>query len=102
MVGSVLCAQEPRLRAAALALTGADGLPAELDPARSVAGIAPRPVLFVSARSDASASASPVLKLFEAAGEPKQLHWVDGSPGALLDDEAWSAMHRFLREALAR
>jgi len=46
-------------------------------------------------------SSSCAQKLFEAAGEPKQVRWFDCSPDGL-PGEAWEVMHRFLREALAR
>ena len=53
MLGAVFCAEDPRPRAAALALGGGGLGPAEVDPVGFVGRIAPRPVLYVGALEDA-------------------------------------------------
>jgi fermentation-respiration switch protein FrsA (DUF1100 family) len=99
IVGATFCAVDPRPRAAALALGGAGVGPPESDPARTVADFAPRPLLVVGATRDATIPRSATEALFEAAGEPKQMLWFDGThtelPGAAL-----KAMWEFLREHL--
>ncbi len=49
------------------------------DPLRAVARIAPRPLLLIAPREDALISWRQSLRLFEAAGEPKELRVVDGA-----------------------
>jgi dienelactone hydrolase len=99
IVGATFCAIDPRPRAAALALGGAGVGPPEVDPARSVADFAPRPLLVVGATGDETIPRSATEALFEAAGEPKEMLWFDGThtelPGAAL-----KAMWVFLREHL--
>jgi dienelactone hydrolase len=99
IVGATFCAVDPRPRAAALALGGAGVGPWACDPARTVADFAPRPLLLVGATRDATIPRSATEALFEAAGEPKQILWFDGThtelPGAAL-----KAMWEFLREHL--
>ena len=99
ILGSVFCALDPRLRAAALALAGGGMGPSEADPAKWVGRIAPRPVLFVNATRDATISHAATEALYEAAEEPKQILWFEGShtelPGAAL-----KAMWTFLASHL--
>lgn len=80
-VGALLCAVDERPQGAVLALTGGGFGPESVDPARFVADIAPRPVLFVSqeaARPLPGAPAIPrdrAVELHEAAAEPKEVSW---------------------------
>lgn len=99
IVGAIFCSVDPRPRAAALALGGGGFGPSEVDPVRHVAGIAPRPVLFVNATDDATISREASEALFEAAGEPKELLWFDGTH-AQLPGRALKAMWLFLRRHL--
>jgi dienelactone hydrolase len=92
LLGAVFCAVDPRPRAAALALGGAGlGPPdteAAIDPADWIGRIAPRPVLLVNATRDAIVPRAAAEALFEAAREPRQLLWFEGThdelPGAAL------------------
>jgi len=98
-IGAAFCAHDPRPRAAALALAGAGGEPADLDPARYVARIAPRPLLLVNAERDARVTRESAETLLAAAGEPRQQLWFDCAhaelPGAALK-EIWG----FLAQSL--
>lgn len=94
-IGAAFCALDPRPRAAALALAGAGGVPTEIDPARFVARIAPRPLLFVNASADARVPRARAEALCAAAGEPRQQLWFDGAHDAL-PGEALKAMWTFL------
>jgi fermentation-respiration switch protein FrsA (DUF1100 family) len=49
------------------------------DPLRSVARIAPRALLVIAPKDDALISWRQSLRLFEAAGEPKQLYVAEGA-----------------------
>ena len=97
MLGSVFCAVDPRPRAVALALGGGGFSSSEADPARWIGRIAPRPVLLVNATRDTIVPRAASEALFEAAGEPKEILWFDGThtelPGAAL-----KAMWTFLAE----
>jgi dienelactone hydrolase len=88
LVGALFCALDPRPRAAALALGGGGFGPPAVDPARFVARIAPRPVLFVNARGDETLPRAAAEALHAAAAPPKQVAWFDGGhstlPGAAL------------------
>lgn len=99
LLGTIFCAHDPRPRAAALALGGAGWGPPEVDPARHVARIAPRPTLFVNARNDATIPREAAEALHGAAREPKEVAWFDGThtelPGAAL-----KAMWTFLARNL--
>ncbi len=99
ILGSIFCAEEPRVRAAALAIGGAGLGPAVSDPARWVGRIAPRPVLFVQAERDETIPRAAALALHAAAGEPHEVHWVDAGhtdlPGTAL-----KAMWTFLAQSL--
>lgn len=96
-IGTLLCAVEPRISAAALAGGGAGLGPPELDPLRFAAEIAPRPVLFVNARHDDRVPQASAEALHAAAREPKQIRWLDCG-GAELPLLALEAMGEFLRE----
>jgi dienelactone hydrolase len=88
MIGAAFCARDPRPRAAALALGGGGFGPPELDPAQHIAAFAPRPLLLVNVTGDETVPRAAAEALFEAAGEPKQQQWFDGThtslPGAAL------------------
>jgi dienelactone hydrolase len=100
MLGATFCSVDPRPRAAALALAGAGLLPPEADPARYLDRVAPRPLLFVNATGDATVPRQAAQALFDAAREPKQMLWFDGSH-AKLPGEALKAMWLFLKRHLA-
>ena len=100
IVGATFCSLDPRPRAAALALGGGGIGPAEVDPARHVARFAPRPLLFVNATGDETISREASEALFEAAGEPKEILWFDGTHTSL-PGKALKAMWLFLQRHLA-
>lgn len=91
LLGAAFVAEDPRPRAAVLALAGALG-PPEVDPSRYVGRIAPRPVLFVNARGDATIPPERAEALYRAAGEPRRQSWWEGGhrelPGRALK-EMW-------------
>jgi dienelactone hydrolase len=95
IIGTAFCAVDPRPRAAAFALGGGGVGPAALDPTRYVARIAPRPVLFVNAEGDTTIPRAAAEALHNAAGEPKQVRWFDGTHTAL-PGVALKAMWEFL------
>lgn len=99
MLGAVFCAEDPRPRAAALALGGGGLGPAEVDPVGFVGRIAPRPVLFVGALEDATIPRSATDALIAAARGPHEVAWFEGGhkdlPGAAL-----KCMWSFLRAHL--
>jgi dienelactone hydrolase len=99
VVGALFCADEPRVRAAALAVGGGGRGPDALDPARHVGRIAPRPLLFVNALRDATVPRAAAEALHAAAREPKQVLWFDCTH-AELPGAALKAMWTFLREHL--
>ena len=99
ILGAIFCAEEPRVRAAALAIGGAGLGPASVDPAGWIGRIAPRPVLFLQAERDQTIPREAALALHAAAGDPHEVHWVDAThselPGAAL-----KTMWTFLRGPL--
>jgi uncharacterized protein len=99
MLGSLFCAEEPRVRAAALAIAGGGVGPPAVDPISHVARIAPRPLLFVNALRDERVPRARAEALHEAAREPKEVLWFDAShhelPGVAL-----KAIWGFLRTHL--
>lgn len=99
VIGAVFCAVDPRPRAAAFAVGGAGLGPPGVDATDYVARIAPRPLLMVNTTGDRTFPRHRVEALFEAASEPKELHWFEGGhdelPGAAL-----KAMWRFLEPHL--
>lgn len=98
IVGAVFCGVDPRPRAAALALAGANDHPS-LDPRPYVASISPRPLLVVGAHDDATIPREATQALYESAHEPKKLEWFDGDHGSL-PGKALKTMWLFLRAAL--
>ncbi len=95
IIGTTFCAVDPRPRAAALALAGGGFGGPGLDPCLVVADIAPRPLLFLNMRSDQTIRPSSTEKLFEAASEPKEIHWYDGDHREL-PGRAFKRMWAFL------
>lgn len=98
MLGTVFCAGEPRIRAAAIVIAGSfayqryweRGTTDEererrrraaeaTDPAFFAAAIAPRPFLMVNTVDDPIFPREAVETLFAAAGEPKELRWRPGT-----------------------
>lgn len=67
---------EPGWLRSALAAAGA-WLLAPIEPLDYVARIAPRPVILINGRDDDRIPRSSVERLYDAAGEPKQLIWLD-------------------------
>ena len=100
IVGATFCSLDPRPRAAALALGGGGIGPPEADPSRYVARFAPRPLLFVNATDDETIPREASEALFEAAGEPKEILWFDGTHTSL-PGKALKAMWLFLQRHLA-
>ncbi|MBW2269059.1 MAG: acetylxylan esterase [Deltaproteobacteria bacterium] len=99
IIGATWCALDPRPRAAALALAGGGFGGPTVDPALRIARIAPRPLLFVNMRDDRTVSAAAAETLFEAAAEPKQIHWFDGDHKEL-SGRGFKLMWRFLAKHL--
>jgi len=93
-VGALLCAVDERLRTAALVDCAGFG-PADLDPARFVGDIAPRPLLLVHRAGQALAAAA-VEALRRAAREPVRLERSE-TPGGIPP-----LIGRFLHDALGR
>lgn len=97
MLGTIFCAQEPRIRAAAIVIAGSfartkywERGDAEerrrrreaaeaTDPAFFAGMIAPRPLLMVNTQDDPIFPRATVETLFDAAGEPKELRWHPGT-----------------------
>lgn len=100
MLGTTFCAEEPRVRAAALALGGGGLGPVGSDPLGHAARLAPRPVLFVNAERDERIPRACAEALHEAAAEPKQVLWFDCAHGGILPGAALAAMWRFLAREL--
>lgn len=71
-LGAVFCSLDPRPRAVALAVAGGGAGPAEIDPCRYIAKIAPRPLILVTGERDELVSKAASDALFEAAAEPKR------------------------------
>lgn len=99
MLGALFCAADARPRAAALALAGAGLGPPEVDPARFIARLAPRPLLLVNAERDEVVPRSAAEALYAAAGQPKQIVWFDSNHTGLRG-VALKAMWSFMRPQL--
>lgn len=88
ILGSVYCAVDDRPRAAAFAIAGAGRSGAPLDALSYIGKIAPRPLLFVNAENDKTISRKQTERFYEAANEPKEIHWYDSGhtdlPGVAL------------------
>jgi dienelactone hydrolase len=91
--GAILCAVDSRPCAAVLAATGGGFAPPEIDPARYVGAIAPRPLLLVNEKqaspgaSGIGVSTSAAKRLHDAANEPKRVEW--RADAAQAHDAAW-------------
>jgi len=99
MVGAAFCAADPRPRAGALALGGGGFGPEAVDPCTSARKISPRPLLFVNATRDDVMPREATEALYEAAGEPKSIHWYDADHSNL-PGQALKTMWLFLKEHL--
>jgi len=85
-LGVVAAAEDARCRAIVLASGGdlpdetpfASLVRAAADPLRAVRRLAGRPLLMVNGRYDRTVKASQATRLFEAAGDPKEIHWYQG------------------------
>ena len=85
-LGTIVAAQEPLVRAVVLAAGG--DLPTRLpfaaiirtaaDPLRAVRKLAGRPLLMVNGRFDRTVAPDQAQRLFDMAGEPKELRWYAG------------------------
>lgn len=96
-VGAVLCGVDPRPRAAVLAGTGSDPAAGELDPARWVERIAPRPLLLLNATRDRSVPRPRAEALAAAARPPVEQRWLDpGSPPETWTEEAFDFLFKRL------
>jgi dienelactone hydrolase len=100
IVGATFCSLDPRPRAAALALGGGGIGPPNVDPSRHVARFAPRPLLFVNVLGDETIPREASEALFEAAREPKEILWFEGTHTSL-PGKALKAMWLFLQRHLA-
>ena len=82
----VAAGEDARCRAVVLASGGdlpeqtpfATLVRAAADPLRAVRRLAGRPLLMVNGRFDRTIKASQAERLFEAAGDPKEIHWYQG------------------------
>ncbi len=102
-LGVQVAADAPAVRALVLAAGGdlPDGTPFErlvravADPIKAVRRFAGRPLLMVHGRRDSTVRPEQAQRLFDAAGEPKELRWYDAGhylPAAVIDDAAaWLA-----------
>lgn len=99
ILGAPFCAEEPRIRAATLALGGGGIGPKATDPVDHIARFAPRPLLFVNATRDERISRERAEALHAAAREPKQVLWFEGTHAAL-PGAALKAMWEFLKRHL--
>lgn len=99
ILGAPFCAEESRLRAAALAIGGGGFGPPAVDPATHIGRFAPRPLLFVNATRDERIPRGAAETLHAAAAAPKEVVWFECGhselPGAAL-----KAMWRFLERHL--
>ena len=98
IVGTVFCAVEPRVQAAALAIGGGGLGPAEVDPVRWAGAIAPRPVLFVNAEDDETIPRASAEALHAAAPHARVEWYPCGHRD--LPGRALRSMWHFLRDAL--
>jgi dienelactone hydrolase len=99
ILGVPFCAEDGRIKAAALAIGGGGVGPVASDPVGHIPRLAPRPVLFVNATRDETVPRGSAEALHEAARNPKEVLWFDSThselPGAAL-----KAMWRFLERHL--
>ncbi len=100
IVGATFCAFDRRPRAAALALAGGGTGPTAADPVQFIERCKETALLFVGANSDETIPRTATEALFNAAPEPKELLWFDGTHGQL-PGVALKAMWEFLQRHLA-
>ena len=100
IVGATFCAFDRRPRAAALALAGGGTGPAAADPVRCIDRCRDTDLLFIGVHADEAVPRSATQALFDAAPEPKELLWFDGTHGEL-PGIALKAMWEFLRRHFA-
>jgi dienelactone hydrolase len=99
-------AKEKRIRTVVLAAGGdlPDGTPfttmarALADPLKSVRAIAGRPLLMVHGRNDRTVRPDQAQRLFDAAGEPKEIRWLEA--GHYLPTEAVDGAALWLKDRL--
>jgi fermentation-respiration switch protein FrsA (DUF1100 family) len=113
-LGVVAAANDPRVRAVVLASGGdlPDRTPfaaivrAAADPLRAVRKLAGRPLLMVNGRYDRTITTAQAERLYEAAREPKEIHWYQGGhwppPAAIELGAEWLARQLSGRAAIAR
>jgi dienelactone hydrolase len=99
ILGVPFCAEETRIRAAALAIGGGGIGPQASDPVGHIPRFAPRPVLFVNATRDETFPRESAEALHQAAGNPKEVLWFDCTHSQL-PGVALKAMWRFLERHL--
>jgi uncharacterized protein len=99
----MVAGDDPLVRAVALAAGGdlpeatpfASLVRAIADPARSARRLAGRPLFMINGRNDRTIRPEQARALFDAAGEPKELHWYDGGhwppPSAIDAVATWLA-----------
>ena len=102
-LGLGVAARDPAVRAVVVAAGGdlpantpfAPVIRAFADPVRSVRKITGRPLLIVHGRADRTIRPDQAQRLFETAGEPKEIRWWDAGhylpPQAIRDAAAWLA-----------
>ncbi len=95
IVGTPFCAQEPRLRAAALALAGGAFGPGCVDPVHHAPQLGARPLLLVNASRDARVPRSSAEALHRAAPDGARTLWFDCDHDDL-PAEALDAIWEFL------
>jgi fermentation-respiration switch protein FrsA (DUF1100 family) len=99
MLGSLYIPYDARVCAAALAVGGAL-LGGPFDPAAHIGRFAPRPLLFLNASRDERIPRSAAEALHAAAGDPKEVVWVDAGHSDL-PGRALKTMWGFLARHLA-
>jgi fermentation-respiration switch protein FrsA (DUF1100 family) len=113
-LGVVVAAGDARVRAVVLASGGdlpdrtpfASIVRAAADPLRAVRKLAGRPLLMVNGRFDRTITAAQAERLYEAAREPKEIHWYQGGhwppPQAVEFGAEWMASLLAERDVKAR
>ena len=71
----------------------------EIDPITHVGNLSPAPIMFQFATDDFHVPRGRAEEFFEAAGEPKELHWYEAGHG--LNEKATQERMRWLRENLS-
>ncbi len=105
-LGVIVASGDARVRVVVLAAGGDLPSPTRFgkllrmvaDPLRAVRRISPRPLLMVNGRWDRTITADQAQRLYDAAGEPKELRWLDA--GHYLPHSATSSAAEWLRDRL--